>query len=89
MTALLGILKSLADKTRLEMVVELEKKGSMTCAEVSSKFSALTQPTLSHHFKILTKAGVITVTKEGTSCRYSLNTKTLKQAGIVPQLFVL
>lgn len=76
------IFKNLSDKTRFEIVLKLFKKGEMSCKDVSESFKNLTQPTISHHFKVLEKAKVIMVRKEGTAHFYSLNKECLKKAGV-------
>lgn len=76
------IFKTLSDKTRLEIVLKLFKKGEMSCKEVSEHFKNLSQPTISHHFKILEKAKIIDVKKDGTSHFYSLNKTILKKNGV-------
>ena len=48
---------------------------------LSEKFTDLSQPTMSHHFKILADAEILVVEKNGTEKSYSLNTKNLKKNG--------
>ncbi len=76
------IFKTLSDKTRLEIVLKLFKKGEMSCKQVSESFKDLTQPTISHHFKVLEKASIISVRKEGTAHFYSLHKDTLRRNGV-------
>ena len=76
------VFKILADKTRLQIVLTLYPEQEISCAEVSAKFKKLTQPTLSHHFKMLAKAGLMNVRKDGTANFYSLNKKLFKENGI-------
>jgi ArsR family transcriptional regulator len=76
------IFKTLSDKTRMQIVLTLFKKGEMSCKDVSLNFKELTQPTISHHFKILGTAGIITVRKSGTENFYSLNKSVLQKSGI-------
>lgn len=79
------ILKALADKTRLEIVRTLlrDRNDSASCAEVST-CSTLSQPAMSHHFKKLVDAGILSERKEGTEKIYDLNAEYLKRAGIDP-----
>ena len=77
-----SIFKTLGDETRLLITLKLFKKEEMSCKQVSESFKDLSQPTISHHFKALAKAGIISVRKEGTSHFYSLNKETLKKAGV-------
>ena len=39
----------------------------------------ITQPTLSHHMRILTECGLVIARKEGKWSHYSLNCETLKE----------
>ena len=83
-----NIFKALADPTRLEIVRELAKKPEdcKSCSEVSS-VSSLSQPAMSHHFKKLVDAGVITERKQGTEKIYELNSELLVSVGIDPSKF--
>lgn len=76
------IFKILSDKTRLEIVEFLSSKKEGSCSDLSKRFKDLSQPTISHHFNILVKSGIINVRKEGTSHFYSLNRGSLKKMGI-------
>src|SRR6266853_832587 len=57
---LVRALKALADRKRLQMAREIACAGELSCTEVKAHFH-LSQPTISHHLKILADAGVITV----------------------------
>lgn len=65
------IFKALGDKTRLEIVVMLADGEKCAC-KVLEKFN-FTQPTLSHHMKILCDCGIVTSRKEGKWTYYSLS----------------
>lgn len=82
MAKIYEIFKILSDKTRLEIVEFLSTKKEGSCADLSKRFKNLSQPTMSHHFKVLAKAGIISVRKEGTSHIYSLNKTCLKKLGL-------
>lgn len=58
------IAKALADPTRLKMLEGIRAAGRQTCSDVCSCFK-LTQPTISHHIKMLESSGVISVQKSG------------------------
>ena len=83
-----NIFKALADPTRLDIVRSLVKKphDTASCAQVST-CSSLSQPAMSHHFKKLVDAGVITERKQGTEKIYELNNSLLNRAGINPDKF--
>lgn len=76
------ILKALSDESRLKIVSFLSKRKEASCGEVSVELSELTQPTISHHFKVLADANVIQVRKEGVACYYSVNKDTCLDVGI-------
>ncbi|MDT2735709.1 metalloregulator ArsR/SmtB family transcription factor [Enterococcus pseudoavium] len=67
---LAGVLKALADPNRLK-IIDLLSGGSLCACHLLDHF-AFTQPTLSHHMKVLAKAGIVEVTKEGTWHHYQL-----------------
>ncbi len=76
------ILKALADDTRFAIVSFLTKKKTASCSEISEHFPLLSQPTMSHHFKVLSDADIVCVTKESTRKLYALNKNLLKESGI-------
>lgn len=80
------IFKALSDDTRFAIVSFLSKKESknevVSCKEISEKFQTLSQPTMSHHFKVLADIGIVDVTKSGTENLYKLKIDKLKNAGI-------
>ena len=77
-----NILKALSDETRLRIVIFLSSRVEASCAEVSNELQELTQPTISHHFKVLSDAGIVSVHKEGVACFYSIEKQNLKKYGI-------
>ena len=70
------ICKALGDKNRLE-IVQILSDGEKCGCKLLEKFD-ITQPTLSHHIKILTSCGLVNERKEGKWHHYSLNCQTLK-----------
>jgi ArsR family transcriptional regulator len=71
------ICKALGDDNRLQIVQMLS--GSEKCAcKILEKFE-ITQPTLSHHMKILCESGLVNVRKDGKWSHYSLNCDTLME----------
>ncbi len=61
---LVRVLKALADPTRFRMVQEIAAAGELSCGEVQEHFD-VSQPTISHHLKILTDAGILVQRIEG------------------------
>jgi ArsR family transcriptional regulator len=71
-------LTALADKNRLKIVQEIAKKGVITCADAQGIID-LSQPTASHHIKILTESGLIDAKKDGRHLELSLNKKNFNE----------
>lgn len=71
------IFKALSDKNRLQIVELLSGKELCAC-KILEKFE-ITQPTLSHHMKILSDCGIINTRKNGKWSYYSLNVETLEK----------
>lgn len=73
------ISKALGDANRLRILQHISKKGGCgQCAEIQDIIE-LTQPSISHHVKILTEAGLIEPEKEGRNHKYTLNEKLLAE----------
>lgn len=71
-----GLLKALADARRL-MIVDMLSCGELCACHILEKFD-ITQPTLSHHMKILCDCGLVNWRKEGKWTHYSLNQETVR-----------
>lgn len=71
------IFKALGDKTRLE-IVEMLFEGEKCACSLLEKFD-ITQPTLSHHMKILCDCGLIIGRKEGKWTHYSISCEVLTE----------
>ena len=69
------ICKALSDTNRLQ-IVELLTQGEQCACELLEHFR-ITQPTLSHHMKVLAECGLLTSRREGVRTFYSLNCGTL------------
>lgn len=85
------ILNALGDMTRFKILKIIAKKGEISCLEITKKVS-MSQPTISHHLKILTDSGIVRVRRSGKFGYFSINekvfdvflqdiTKFLKQGG--------
>lgn len=69
------ICKAMADNHRLQ-ILALLKKGEMCACKLLEHFE-ITQPTLSHHMRILCEANLVLNRKEGKWSHYQLNQETL------------
>ncbi|WP_443749090.1 autorepressor SdpR family transcription factor [Asticcacaulis solisilvae] len=72
------VYKALADPTR-RRILELLRDGEMNAGDLSNHVS-VAKPTLSGHLNVLKAAGLIDVTRQGTSLIYRLNTSVLEDA---------
>lgn len=72
------ILKALADPTRLRLVsMVAAHDGGEACVCDLTDPLGLTQPTISHHLKVLVDAGIFTRDKRGKWAYYALVTSAL------------
>ena len=72
-TDLAHLLKALADPTRLRLVsMVAAHDGGEACVCELTEPLGLSQPTISHHLKILTDAGILTRDKRGVWAWYAL-----------------
>jgi len=69
------ICKALGDTNRLE-IVQMLSDGEKCGCKLLERFE-ITQPTLSHHMKVLCECGIVNARKEGKWQHYSLNGETL------------
>ena len=70
--ALADRLKALADPTRIGIVNRLAANPELCVCDLTSTFE-LSQPTISHHLKVLREAGLIEAERRGTWSYYRLN----------------
>ncbi len=63
-------IKAIADVNRL-MIVDMLSCGELCACKILEKFN-FTQPTLSHHMKVLMEANIIDCRREGKNTYYSL-----------------
>ncbi len=70
------ICKALSDPNRLK-IVEMLSNGEKCGCKLLEAFN-ITQPTLSHHMKILEESGLVKGKKQGKWTHYSLCCETLK-----------
>jgi ArsR family transcriptional regulator len=65
-------LAALADPVRLSMLRQLAQAGAMVCACDFTECCTVSQPTVSHHLKVLREAGVVTSERRGNFVFYAL-----------------
>ena len=68
------LFKALGDETRLNILGFLIAKGDALCAcHIEDYVKDLSQPTISHHLRLLREAGLVTTERRGTWIYYSIN----------------
>lgn len=73
-----AILKVLGDPTRLKIIKILSDDKERCACELLVTFD-ITQPTLSHHMKILNNFKLVKTKKAGVWNYYTLNRKTMEE----------
>lgn len=77
---------AIADKYRLSIIMELSRRGSLTCTDIQ-ELTGLSQPCVSHHVKLLTESGLVNSQKEGRNLHLTLNKEALQQlSGFLDEL---
>ena len=81
------LFKALADPNRLKVLRLLASPPANDCAQPGSVCACdlegqlgLSQPTVSHHMKLLVRAGLVTATKRGKWTDYALNAEGFEKA---------
>jgi ArsR family transcriptional regulator len=75
-----SVFKALGDETRLRIVAYLADAGEATCVcNIEDYVKELSQPTISHHLRLLREAGLVTTERRGTWIYYSISSATRQQ----------
>ncbi len=72
------ISKALADENRYNIFKTISDEKEIVCKEITNRFN-LSQPTISHHLKVLLESGLINVRKEGQWGYFSVNHSVLNE----------
>lgn len=68
-----AVLRALADPTRLAIAAQLSiEKAPLCVCHIEARFH-LSQPTISHHLRILREVGLVTSERRGTWVHYALD----------------
>lgn len=79
---------ALANNTRLRIIEKLYDDEELSCQDISNTLN-FSQSTISHHFKVLIQANILTTRKEQTKMYYKLNRSMLDKIGInLHRLFI-
>lgn len=77
------ILKAAADPARLQLLSIIKSNGEACACDLTEPLG-LSQPTVSHHLKVLTQAGLISREQRGTWAWFRINPERLAE---LSQLF--
>ncbi len=73
------IAKALGDPIRLQLVDVLRKHAGKVCVCELVPLFDLSQPTVSHHLKVLRQAGIVDSERRGLWAYYYVNPEALKE----------
>lgn len=68
---------ALADKHRMAILMRIARQECVCCGEIQD-LTCLSQPTVSHHIKILVDSGVLISAKEGRTVQLTINREMMK-----------
>ena len=71
------VFKALSDLNRLK-IIDMLSCGELCACKLLEEFE-ITQPTLSHHMKVLTECGLVNGRKVGIWMHYSLNKQSFEE----------
>lgn len=80
---LAAVMKVVAEPQRLRIIAMLAERGPLTGVELRAALGDIAQPTMAHHLKALTTAGLIHGRKDSTSIRRTLDVGALAQLAAV------
>jgi ArsR family transcriptional regulator, arsenate/arsenite/antimonite-responsive transcriptional repressor len=71
-------MNAIADPCRLSILQEISRKGEICCGDVQ-QLTGLSQPTCSHHIKLLSESELVDCRKEGRNHFFTLNKNNFKK----------
>lgn len=78
------LLKAVADPARLQLLSLIKSSpGGSSCVCELTEPLGLSQPTVSHHLKVLKDAGLITRERRGTWAWFTINNERLSELSIL------
>ena len=79
-------MSAIADPCRLSILQEISRIGEMRCSDVQG-LTGLSQPTCSHHIKLLSDSELIECRKEGRNHFFTLNKNNFKKVNLFLERF--
>ena len=79
-------MSAIADPCRLSILQEISEKGEICCGDVQG-LTGLSQPTCSHHIRLLSDSELIECRKEGRNHYFTLNKNNFKKVSSFLQKF--
>lgn len=73
-------LAALADPYRMSIIQEISKNGEIRCCDAVA-LTGLSQPTCSHHIKLLADSKLITSRKQGRNNIFTINKTNFNKLG--------
>ncbi len=73
------LFKALGDENRLRIIEHICRQGEVCACELLDKLD-VSQPTLSHHMKLLRDSGLVSARKDGRWMHYSLDKARFDEA---------
>ncbi len=81
--------RAMGDETRQAILKLLQRKGEMRVNDIVAVFKRTSQPTISHHLKILKQEGLVLGQRKGKEILYSLNQENVEECcGLLWSKFV-
>jgi ArsR family transcriptional regulator len=74
--------KALGDPIRMQLVDVLRKHAGKVCVCELVPLFDLSQPTVSHHLKVLREAGIVASERRGLWAYYYVNPESLKELSV-------
>jgi DNA-binding transcriptional ArsR family regulator len=79
-------MNAIADPCRLSILQEISRKGQLCCGDVQ-QLTGLSQPTCSHHIKLLAESELVACRKDGRNHFFTLNKTNFKKVSIFLERF--
>jgi len=80
------LLQAAADPTRLAIIRQLALAGPVCACDIAAGY-AVTQPTVSHHLRVLREAGWITGERRGTWIWYAIRPEAMARFQAISDTF--